>query len=109
MEFELTKEDAGLLRDFIGEDDCTSPITLSVGPSKGDEGEEYYGLRVHLTEYPDEGCIPLCKSDKLNKPNQYTLGYKAGLEAAVKLCRQYTNGKWYAGEIAALPVPGETK
>jgi hypothetical protein len=51
-----------LLKNTIGSDDCVSPITLSMGEVTGDDGAVEYGLRVHLTEYPEEGVILLATS-----------------------------------------------
>lgn len=56
-QWKLDEEAAALLRDTIGED--ASAITLSVGPVKDDDGKTEHGLRVHLTEYPEEGVILL--------------------------------------------------
>jgi len=50
--------------------------------------------------------------------NQYALGYKAGLEAAVKVCKLYAKDSQWSAEyvieavskaIAALPIEGEEK
>lgn len=53
MWFALDEETAALLRDTIGE--AASPITLTVGS---------IGLYVYLTDYPEEGFIPLVTLDK---------------------------------------------
>lgn len=36
-----------------------SECTLWVGETRGDGGERYYGLNASLTEYPEEGAIPV--------------------------------------------------
>lgn len=57
-----------------------------------------------------------CVYKEGHKPNQYALGYKAGLDAAVKVCRdkekEFSGDAWEASffviaanAIAALPVP----
>jgi hypothetical protein len=52
-------------------------------------------------------------NNKLKAERQYALGYKAGLEAARKLCEsenyEYNQGYSCAKAIADLPIPGETK
>lgn len=60
--WELDEHAGKLLADMILADDEPSLVTLSVGPTKNDDGTVEHGLRVHLTDYPEEGCILLVNS-----------------------------------------------
>lgn len=62
-EWHLNEEQAALLRDTIGEE--ASPITLSVGPVTDDGGTTETGLRVYLTEYPEEGAVLLAANPQI--------------------------------------------
>ena len=41
------------------EEDDFGECTLWVGETIGDEGERFYGLNASLTEYPEEGALPV--------------------------------------------------
>lgn len=60
--WELNEETAKFLADLILANDEPTPVTLSVGFIKDDEGKIQHGLRVHESEYPEEGAELLVES-----------------------------------------------
>lgn len=60
--WELNEETAKFLADLILANDEPTPVTLSVGFIKDDDGKIQHGLRVHESEYPEEGAELLVES-----------------------------------------------
>lgn len=60
--WELNEETAKFLADLILANDEPTPVTLSVGFIKDDDGKIQHGLRVHESEYPEEGGELLVES-----------------------------------------------
>jgi hypothetical protein len=60
--WELNEETAKFLADLILANDEPTPVTLSVGFIKDDDGKIQHGLRVHESEYPEEGAMLLVES-----------------------------------------------
>ncbi len=56
--WDIEPDAAACLRDFIGDEEAAE-ITLSIGRLRDDDNKIEYGLRCHLTEYPEEGGLML--------------------------------------------------
>lgn len=70
-EWRLDSDAAAMLRHFIGDGEA-SQIVLDVGDVQVDEGLAVrHGLRVTLTEYPDEGSVLLCEIPRLNLTQEF--------------------------------------
>lgn len=65
--WELDEETAKLLADLILANDDPTPVTLSVGFIKEDDGKIKHGLRVYESEYPEEGAILLSESTPVSQ------------------------------------------
>jgi hypothetical protein len=63
LSWALDDETAKFLADLINGNDEPTPITLSVGFCQDDDGKVEYGLRVHETEYPEEGASMLVEME----------------------------------------------
>lgn len=62
LEWHLDVDAVKMIHDFTKSDDGDDPyeITLSVGELRDDDGGgKEYGLRMHLTDYPEEGGVML--------------------------------------------------
>lgn len=124
--WELDADTAKFLSDLILGNDEPTPITLSVGFVQNDDGSIQHGLRVHETEYPEEGVSLLIESPLLRPQPDLAAAqsYRDDLEAnyaALKAelaaarkdagryrwLRDHDNDLWIA-MIEAIKIGGET-
>lgn len=89
-QIDLDEDASETLKKTIGDDDCVSPITLSIC-----DGHEGRGLYVWLTEYPEEGSLLLSAAP--------TLPQAAAQEAPAEVAQDAARYRWLRERIYIDP------